>query len=251
MSRAVLLIGSTSPIGHAITEAFADAGDRVMGVSAGGAAHPALTADLALDASTAGGADEAVARTVERLGGIDVLVLAAAVMAPAPAHRATPDDWHRAITNTLHTAFFPARAALPVLPRGGSIVAVSSVNATLAAPWLPGYSAAKSGVEGLIRQLALDYGPRGIRANAVAPGMIGNADLPQVTEGYPLGRVGTPADVAGAVLFLASAPFVTGTVLPVDGGLSIASPAAFLRPDLRARLYDDEPDPGAASTTLA
>ncbi|HEY1666361.1 MAG TPA: SDR family oxidoreductase, partial [Trebonia sp.] len=73
--------------------------------------------------------------------------------------------------------------------------------------------------------------------NAVAPAMIGNAGLPKVTEGYPLLRVGTPGDVAEAVRFLASdaAAFITGCVLPVDGGLSISSPAAWIRPDLRAR----------------
>ncbi|MFJ5646192.1 SDR family NAD(P)-dependent oxidoreductase [Streptomyces sp. NPDC093223] len=237
MNRAVLLIGSSSAIGHAITEEFTRAGDRVMGVSVDGPVHPSLVENLSLDVSRAEGADEAVARTLECLGGLDVLVLAAASMAPAAAHRATPEHWDRAITNTLHTAFFPARAALPVMPRGGSVIAISSVNATLAAPWLPGYSAAKAGVEGLVRQLALDYGPRGIRVNAVAPGMIGQSDLPKVAEGYPLGRVGTPFDVAQAVLYLAAAGFVTGTVLPVDGGLSVASPAAFLRPDLREKLY--------------
>ncbi|MFC8093430.1 SDR family NAD(P)-dependent oxidoreductase [Streptomyces sp. NPDC057301] len=237
MSRAVLLIGSSSPIGQSIAGAFAEAGDRVVGVSLEGDAGPHLVEGLALDAGTEEGGDAAVRRTVERLGGLDVLVLAAAVMAPAPAHAMSAGDWHRGITNTLHTAFFPARAALAVLPRGGSIVAVTSVNATLAAPWLPAYAAAKAGVEGLVRQLALDYGPRGIRVNAVAPGIIDNDDLPNVTEGYPLGRVGRPADVAGAVLYLAAADFVTGSVLPVDGGLSIASPAAFLRPDLRDRLF--------------
>ncbi len=245
MSRAVLLIGSTSPIGHAIAKAFTEAGDRVVGVSVGGDVPEALVANLTLDVSGPTGADEAVARGVELLGGLDVLVLAAAVMAPAAAHEASPDDWRRAIGNTLDTAFFPARAALRTLGAGGSIVAISSVNATLAAPWLPGYAAAKSGVEGLVRQLALDYGPRGIRVNAVAPAMIGNHELPQVAEGYPLGRVGEPSDVAQAVLYLACAPFVTGVVLPVDGGLSIASPAAFLRPDLRSKLLGDEQATGS------
>jgi NAD(P)-dependent dehydrogenase (short-subunit alcohol dehydrogenase family) len=94
-------------------------------------------------------------------------------------------------------------------------------------------------VEGLIRQLALDYGPRGIRVNAVSPGMIGHHDWPKVADGYPLGRVGTPSDVAQAVYYLASADFVTGVVLAVDGGLSIASPTAFLRPDLRQKLLGD------------
>ncbi|MCW3843813.1 SDR family oxidoreductase, partial [Micromonospora yasonensis] len=107
--------------------------------------------------------------------------------------------------------------------------------AVLAAPGLPAYAAAKAGLEGLIRQLALEYGPAGVRVNAVAPGMIGGAGLPDAAAGYPLGRTGTPEEVAAAVLFLAGAGFVTGAVLPVDGGLSIASPAAFLRDDLRAR----------------
>ncbi|MER5966349.1 SDR family oxidoreductase [Streptomyces sp. NPDC002057] len=243
MSRSVLLVGSSSPIGRAINEVFTREGDRVMGVSLD--ADPHAEHQLTLDVSTPEGADEAVARTVERLGGLDVLVLAAAVMAPGRAHEVSPEDWRRAITHTLDTAFFPARAALRVMPGGGSVVAVGSVNATLAAPWLPGYSAAKAAVEGLVRQLALDYGPRGIRVNAVAPGMIGNEDLPEVAEGYPLGRVGRPHEVAEAVLFLASAGFVTGAVLPVDGGLSIASPAAFLRPDLRQRLLGDA-EPGQA-----
>ncbi|MGW5069006.1 SDR family NAD(P)-dependent oxidoreductase [Streptomyces cyaneofuscatus] len=242
MSRAVLVVGSSSPIGRAITDVFVRGGDRVVGVSREKDPHDEGV--LVLDAGRPEGADEAVRRTVERLGGLDVLVLAAAVMAPGPAHEVTPEEWHRAIGNTLDTAFFPARAALRVLSRGGAVVAVSSVNATLAAPWLPGYSAAKAGVEGLVRQLALDYGPRGIRVNAVAPGMIGNEDLPEVTEGYPLGRVGRPHEVAEAVHYLAGAEFVTGAVLPVDGGLSIASPAAFLRPDLRRRLLGEEPSDG-------
>ncbi|MFJ6985731.1 MULTISPECIES: SDR family NAD(P)-dependent oxidoreductase [unclassified Streptomyces] len=238
MSRAVLLVGGSSPIGRAIAGAFTRSGDQVVAVSLD--ADPLDAGSLALDVSTPEGADEAVRRTVERLGGLDVLVLAAAVMAPGAAHEVSPEDWRRALTNTLDTAFFPARAALRVLPPGGAVVAVGSVNATLAAPSLPGYSAAKAGVEGLVRQLALEYGPRGIRVNAVAPGMIGNEHLPKVTEGYPLGRVGRPDEVADAVHFLAGAGFVTGAVLPVDGGLSIASPAAFLRPDLRRRLLGEE-----------
>jgi NAD(P)-dependent dehydrogenase (short-subunit alcohol dehydrogenase family) len=118
----------------------------------------------------------------------------------------------------------------------------------LCQPGVAAYASAKAGVEGRVRQLALDYGPRGIRVNTVAPRMTGGQEYPNVTEGYPLGRTGTPEEVAAAGHFLASgaASFTTRVVLPVDGGLSIHSPAARLRPDLRARFLNRrEPPPHA------
>lgn len=227
--KGVLVIGSSSPIGQAVCAAFAGQGDGVFGVAL------QAPADLIADCSTAAGAHQAVKSTLDKVGTLDVVVLAAAVMPVAPITATTDDQWHAALDATLGTAFAVSRAALPHMFRGGAVVAVSSVNATLAAPGLPAYAAAKAGLEGLVRQLALEYGPRGIRVNAVAPGLIGGEDVPQAAAGYPLRRTGTAQEVAEAVCFLAGAGFVTGAVLPVDGGLSIASPAAFLRPDLRDR----------------
>ncbi len=235
VNRRVLLVGATSPIGLAIGHAFAAAGDRVVGVALEPAADKAFTAGLVYDCATSAGATAAVTAAAELLGGLDVLVPAAAVMPVAPATGTSDAQWHAALDTTLSGAFYLCRAALPLLGNGSAIVAVSSVNAFLAAPGVPAYAAAKAGLEGLVRQLALEYGPRGIRVNAVAPGMIGGAGIPDAAAGYPLGRVGEPDEVAQAVLFLAGAGFVTGVTLPVDGGLSIASPAAFLRDDLRAR----------------
>ncbi|MDW5324403.1 SDR family NAD(P)-dependent oxidoreductase [Plantactinospora sp. KLBMP9567] len=245
MTRGVLVVGSGSSIGRAIGRAFADAGDTVVGAALEQVDDSPYAADLVGDCATATGAKAAVGVTVELAGRLDVVVLAAATMPVAPITATTDAQWRSALDATLGTAFAVSRAALPLLaaaarrdhPRlaGPAIVAVSSVNATLAAPGLPGYATAKAGLEGLVRQLALEYGPVGVRVNAVAPGLIGGDGIPDASAGYPLGRTGTPEEVAAAVFFLAGAGFVTGAVLPVDGGLTIASPAAFLRPDLRAR----------------
>ena len=239
--RGVLVVGSSSPIGEAIAQWFADDGAQVAGVSAEAHEHNAFVQTITADASVPEQAQAAVDTAVARLGALDVVVLAAARMPVANAAATTDGDWRDAIGSTLNSAFFISRAALPYLPPGSAIVAVTSTNATLAAPGLPAYAAAKAGVEGLVRQLALEYGPKGVRVNAVAPAIVGHAGLPGVTEGYPLRRTCEAGDIANAVGFMASsrAGFITGVTLPVDGGLSISSPAAWARPDLRARWLPD------------
>lgn len=243
MIRRVLLIGASTPIGRATTAQFVTRGDRVVGASLTPAVDPSLAADLAIDCSSPEGAAAAVNGAAERLGGLDLLVAAAGAMPIAPAHRTTDAQWRAAIGSCLDTLFYSARIALPLLEPGSAIIAVSSVNAVLAAPWVAAYAAAKGGVDALVRQLALDYAGRGIRVNAVAPGLVGGERIADAAAGYPIRRTIRPEEVAEAVYFLAGASGITGVVLPVDGGLSIASPTAFARPDLKSRLDDGVADP--------
>lgn len=238
--RGVLVVGGASGIAGAVASRFAADGEVVVSADLVAPQPRTGVVGVVVDCASAEGAATAVDAVLRSCGRLDVVVLGAAAMPVAALERTTAAEWQGALDAVLGTAYEVLHVAVPRLRRGAAVVAVSSVNATLAAPGLPAYAAAKGGLEALVRQLALEYGPRGIRVNAVAPGLIEGASVPGAADGYPLLRTGTPEDVAGVVAFLAGpeAGFVTGVTLPVDGGLGIASPAAFLRPDLRARFLE-------------
>jgi meso-butanediol dehydrogenase / (S,S)-butanediol dehydrogenase / diacetyl reductase len=174
-----------------------------------------------------------VDRAVDRYGCIDVLINNAAVCADAPLERITTSEWANDIAVNLTGAFLmTTRALRHMVGRGGGcIVNISSVNA-LGYFGNEAYSAAKAGLLSFTRSVAVRYGQHGVRCNAIVPGTIRTpawdarlAADPRVLElaasHYPLGRIGEPADVANAALFLASpaAAWITGVALPVDGGL--------------------------------
>ena len=212
-----------------------DAGAVVAEIEAVGGRALAVAADVRSSAQL----DAAVATTVAELGGLDGVLANAGVLKRAPLEQVSDEDWHRILDVDLTGVMRTVRAAVPVLPAGGSVVVVSSI-AGGALGWAghTPYSAAKAGLIGFVRSAALELGPRGVRVNAVLPGVVESPQsLDPVNSGgpqglvdsaatIPLGRVGQPADVAEVVHFLLSdaARYVTAQALTVDGGLTAAWP---------------------------
>jgi 3-oxoacyl-[acyl-carrier protein] reductase len=241
--RAVLVTGASRGIGAAIARAFATAGDRVAvhyGSSATGAERVAASLDG--EGHVVVGADladpDAVRRMVDAaadgLGGLDVLVNNAGVIAPHPITETTYEDWQRAWQDTLAVNLVGAAnvtwcaAQHMVRGGGGSIVNVASRGAFRGEPSQPAYGASKAGLIAFGQSLARALGPHGITVTAVAPGFTETDMAAEQLAGEkgnqrraesPLGRVATPQEVAAAVVFLASpaAAMASGSVLDVNG----------------------------------
>jgi len=235
----VVLVGSMSPLGMEIAARLAGYGAAVVGIDhRSGPTSTALRAHVVADASDQHEAERGIDAAVTALGGIDALVLGAAAQHRGRSWETDESTWRSVMAGTLDTSFFALRYGLRLLTSGGSVVAISSVNADLAHPGMAAYAAAKGAVNALVRQAALDCAPRGIRVNAVAPGLVDAPD--EQAMGYPMGRTVTSREVADAIAFLASslASGITGVVVPVDGGLSITSPVAVVRPSAVAELSE-------------
>jgi meso-butanediol dehydrogenase/(S,S)-butanediol dehydrogenase/diacetyl reductase len=206
----------------AAAESIANAGGRALAVSGDAASERDIAA--------------VIERATEAFGAVNVLVNNVARTLKATLMECTPDDWDREFEGTLKTAFLFCRAILPrmVAQGGGAVVNIGSVNG-FTYVGNPAYSAAKAGLLNLTQAIAVEYGPRGVRANMVSPGTIRTSARswvkrqerdPQIFEKlarwYPVGRVGRPDDIAAAVAYLGSddASFVNGANLVVDGGLT-------------------------------
>jgi len=246
VSMVVIITGAGGGIGASIAESFASDGSRLLladldAHSVTQVAERVGAISVTADVATADGADSVVATAMRQWGTVDVLVNNAASYVTGPLHELDYTAWDHTVRNVLTSVFACCRAALPVMVDNGSgsIVNVASVNHLIGAPHHGAYAAAKGGVVSLTRQLAVEYGPLGVRVNSVSPGSVAtepsHAELD--TEAYPLRRHARCEEVATVVRFLAldSASFVTGVDVPVDGGLSALSPAAVMSPTLRAK----------------
>jgi NAD(P)-dependent dehydrogenase (short-subunit alcohol dehydrogenase family) len=244
--RVALITGASSGIGRATARACAEAGAALALVGRDGARLEAaadacrslgsprveaLEADLTEPEAPA----QVVAAATARLERLDILVNAAGIIGSGPAVETDDEAFDRMLDANVRAVFRLTREAIPHLERtGGSIVTVSSVAGLRPYPNLMPYCVSKAAIDQMTRCLALELGPRGVRVNAVNPGVVvtnlhraGGMDeeayqafLERSSETHPLGRVGQPEEVADLILFLVSdrAGWITGATVSIDGG---------------------------------
>ncbi|MBV9354624.1 MAG: glucose 1-dehydrogenase [Chloroflexi bacterium] len=242
--RAAIVTGGSRGIGRAIARGYLREGARVVLTSRNDAEARAAAERLAgetggavlgfaADVSSEPAVDDMLARTLDAFGGVDVLVNNAGFGFVHPSATLPTADWQRVLDTNLNGSFYCARAVGQEMLRigRGSIINIGSLTSFVGFPYRAAYGATKAAVVELTRVLACEWGSQGVRVNAIAPGWIrsdfmvklfasGVLDEGKMVARTPLGRVGTPEDVVGPAVFLASddAAFVTGTTLTVDGG---------------------------------
>ena len=239
--RAVLVTGAGKGIGAGIARRFAEAGaDVTVNYHSSAAGARAVVAEIEAsgrravavqaDASRADDVDRLIERTIQAFGRLDVVINNAGIYPLAPLLEMSDDDWQQSIDANLKSVFVITRAAARRMGEGGAIVNIASIEGRHPAPLHSHYSSAKAAVLMHTRAAALELGGRGIRVNAVSPGLIWRQGIeqewPDGVERWhraaPLKRLGHPDDVADACLFLASpgARWITGIELTVDGGVT-------------------------------
>ena len=235
----ILVSGGSRGIGRACVEAFCKNGDSVAFIYKSNHEAARSVADtfgamaICADISTSDDANRAVGEAIAALGGIDVLINNAGISQIKLFTDITDSDWDSMIGTNLSSAFYLTRAALPFMisQKSGKIINIGSMWGKVGASCEVHYSASKAGLRGMTLALAKEVGLSGITVNMIEPGVIAtdmnsslsDEILSELKEETPLGRIGTPSDVAALALFLASegASFITGQIIGVDGGFAI------------------------------
>ena len=243
--RLALITGSSRGLGWAFAQALADAGARVILHARNQVALEARVQEMrdrgtpaadtvCFDVRDGPGTVAAFAQIGRAHGRLDILINNAGGTVRKPVLETTDEDWQGVIDVDLSACFRIAREALRLMvPQGkGRIIMISSIMGHLARPTIPAYIAAKTGLHGLVRALAVEFGQSGVTVNAIAPGYFavpGNQSLRDdpafnewILSSTPMRRWGVVGELDGAAVFLCSdaAAFVTGTVITVDGGFT-------------------------------
>lgn len=236
--KSVIITGAAKGIGRASAELFAREGSRLvlndvdesgLEQTAASLADGVEVVTVLGDVSVEGDARRIVAAGVESFGVVDTLVANAGIIPLSGIQEASAEEWDQVMAIDGRGMFLTCKFAIEAMgPEGGSIVCLSSISGLAGQSNQAVYGPAKFVASGLTKHLAVELAPRNIRVNAVAPGTIRTeavAALPEVYVGpmraaHPMGRLGEPSEVAEAICFLASdaASFITGVILPVDGG---------------------------------
>ncbi len=230
--RVVLVTGGSKGIGRGIAQRLHAAGHRVAATYRSGDV-PTGVLGVQCDITDPGQVDAAFSEVESALGAVEVLVANAGITRDTLLMRMSDDDWSTVIDTNLTGSFRVAKRATRAMMRGrfGRMIFISSVVGQLGSAGQVNYSASKAGLVGLARSLARELGSRGVTANVVAPGFI-ETDMTAVlseelvkkyTDQIPLGRLGAVDDIAATIEFLASdaAGYITGALIPVDGGLGM------------------------------
>ena len=231
-ARTVLVTGGSKGIGRAIAERLHAAGHKVAATYRSGDVPPGVLG-VECDVTDSAQVDAAFAQVEAALGPVEVVVANAGITRDTLVLRMSDDDWDAVIGTNLTGSFRVAKRATRGMMRArfGRLIFISSVVGLLGSAGQVNYASSKAGLVGMARSLARELGSRGVTANVVAPGFIvtdmtaelGDDLVKKYSEQIPLGRMGSTDDIAGVVGFLISdaASYVTGAVIPVDGGLGM------------------------------
>ena len=246
--RVVMVTGATSGIGRAAAYRFASAGDRVIAIGRNATVLEEVAAEIkmrggdamtiSLDITSDTEAQAAIDQVISNAGRLDVLVNAAGHIASGSIENTTLSAWDSMLNVNLRSVFHLMQLAVPhLIKTKGSVVNVSSVTGLRSFPGVLAYCVSKAGLDQLTRCAALELAAKGVRVNAVNPGVVvteihkrggmSEADYEKFLEHskttHPLGRVGDPSEIADLVFFLASeqAGWITGATYQIDGGRAL------------------------------